>query len=153
MSQNDQNELMVQMKAAELMDDIISDLSEYNRPEPRIHCINNFPALAALSIVYDKFCAILEVNHETDELEYIAIGRTESDHFIRGAMDLVDIRFLEDEERFRKAVKLFKSLSDTHEPDFARDVECSDDMDKEVIVPLIIDCWKLQGEKDMWGVH
>ena len=146
MSHNvDDRILGVQMMV--IFDNILEDLRTSDIKKPRIYSVMHFTEINTSLIVYDKFCAILEVNK--DKLEYVALGRNDAETLSHGLLELVDIRVLSDDLRFKKGVHAFKAYVDTQPPQFQRDIP--DIKTHEAIIGAILDTWKLAHEIEMAG--
>ena len=144
------DEFAANLRSLETFDNLVEDMKTTIFTKPRGFTITTLTANGTMVVVIDKFCAILE-EQDDGKVAYVAFGRNHSETLVNGEMELVDCRFLEDDDRFRDGVKYFKRLCDVHPPDFERTIE--EDLEKHEIIETIIDSWMLAGEKMMYGVH
>lgn len=140
--------LIQAVQTSSLFDGILTDLRGARIPIPRIYTVTSFPKLETYLIVYDKFCAVLEVD-DNKETGYVALGRNDAPDLSSGLLELVDARVLEDDIVFAKGVHAFKTLIDGHEPSFEREIPNINDRDE--IIATLLDTWKLGSEIEMSG--
>ncbi len=140
--------LIQSVQTSTLFDGILAELREARIPTPRIYTVTSFPKLETFLIVYDKFCAVLEVDYNNDT-GYVALGRNDAPNLSSGLLELVDTRVLEDDISFDKGVYAFKALIEGHEPSFQREIP--DIEDKDEIIAILLDTWKLGSEIEMSG--
>ena len=136
-------------RTQETFDDIVHDLETSNIPKPRIYTLTRFPAVNATLIVFDKFCAIIEMSETTLEHKYVALGRTDGNRLSHGILELVDYRVLTSDFDFERGVKAFKSMIKQHDTKFISEMDDIDDM--ETIIAVIVDHWKFASEIEMTG--
>ena len=133
---------------SQIFDSILDDLRESQLKVPILHAITKFPEIGTTLTIYDRFCAVQEVNDD-GEIEFVALGHSVGDSLSHGLLELVDIRILDDEIPFAIAVKLFEDYTTNHKPHFTREIEEIEGRDQ--IVGTILDCWKLASEINVCG--
>jgi len=145
----DQTDNLIQdAQMMNIFEGILDDLQEAHIPNPRIHTVTNFSKLDTFLIVYDRFCAVLEINEKKD-IVYVALGRNDSNSLASGLLELIDVRVLDDEVIFAKGVIAFKAFIDNHEPNFVRDLP--EITGRDEIIGTILDNWKLGNEIEQSG--
>ena len=145
------NDFMANMRSLQAFDDITLDMQEYMAgfaENPKVYCAANFTDMETLAIIFDRFCAIME-RDDSGQMNYIAIGRNESHMFLNGKVQVIDVRYLDDDDRFQHGIDLFKALVEGYQPSYVREVP--GEWEREDVVDVIVDCWKLAGEREMYG--
>jgi hypothetical protein len=139
---------MSKIRMSHIFDSILDDLRDSQLKVPILHAVTRFPQIGTTLTIYDRFCAVQEVNDD-GEIGFVALGHSVGDSLSHGLLELVDIRILDEEIPFAVGVKIFEGYTTNHKPHFTRDIVGIGD--RHQIVGTILDCWKLASEIDACG--
>jgi len=119
--------------------------------EPRVFSVAQFIDMATTVVHYDKFVGIMELDPETEDMVYVAFGRSPAGNFGDGHIELIDMRYTNDPDLWERSITAFDSLVNDKNPDYIREIEGK--WSPKIIITHIVDTWQLVAEQSRSTIH
>ena len=119
--------------------------------EPKVFAVAEFPDMQTTVVHYDRFVGIMELDPETEEMVYVAFGRSPIGNFGDGNIELIDMRYTNDPDLWQRANNAFVSLVSSKEPQYIRTIEGK--WSPKIIITHIVDTWQLVAEQHRSIIH
>lgn len=145
------NAKMKQIQAEIVFDELVNELSSNDINKPKIFSMCHYVDNQTMVIQYDKYVGILEYNADKENYAYVALGKNVSDDLSHKQLQLVDARFLQNDELFQNGVNYFVKFVRNKEPDYCEKIQGQ--QTNEFILEKIEEVWELAEEKNKAIIH